>query len=219
MTKPKLLIGIAGNAGSGKNTFADILTKRHAFVQVAFADPLKRIVRDVYQFSQEQLWGPSDCRNAPDPRYPRPDGTCLSPREALQTLGTEWGRNCYPQTWTDLCIRVCKKLLERATTYDYSTNLGLYDAREESYKRGVVITDVRYPNEVKAIKDAGGIMLLIERPGSGLAGDRALHSSETMVSEIPRSEFDHVIINNGTLEDLDRALDFMLRFGYGPDSV
>ena len=65
------LIGICGRSGSGKDTVADILVRDYGFVKVACADPLKRTCRDVYRFTDEQLWGPSKKRNAPDMRYPR----------------------------------------------------------------------------------------------------------------------------------------------------
>lgn len=60
-----------GSAGSGKDTLADVLIQKRGGYKVSFADPLKRIARDVYRFTDEQLWGPSQSRNAPDERYPR----------------------------------------------------------------------------------------------------------------------------------------------------
>jgi len=48
-----MIIGVAGNAGSGKDTVADHLVKHHGFVKVALADPLKRICREVFDFSEE----------------------------------------------------------------------------------------------------------------------------------------------------------------------
>lgn len=63
--------GNKGNAGAGKDAVADILIKDFKYTRVAFADPMKRFVQEVYQFSDEQLWGPSEKRNAPDPRYRR----------------------------------------------------------------------------------------------------------------------------------------------------
>jgi hypothetical protein len=63
--------GNKGNAGAGKDTVADILIKDFGYVRVAFADVMKRFAQEIYQFSDEQLWGPSEKRNAPDPRYRR----------------------------------------------------------------------------------------------------------------------------------------------------
>ena len=66
-----MLVGVAGLAGSGKETVADRLCEKHGFVRVSFADPLKRFCMQVYEFTEEQLWGPSEFRNAPDKRYQR----------------------------------------------------------------------------------------------------------------------------------------------------
>ena len=116
-----MIIGLLGVAGSGKDTVADIFVRDHNFVKVAFADPLKRICKDVFAFTDEQLWGPSEKRNAPDERYLRRKienefldhigDEYLTPRFALQQLGSEWGRNCYPNVWVDYALRVAKTLL------------------------------------------------------------------------------------------------------------
>lgn len=58
-----MIIGLIGKAGSGKSTVAKYLNKK-GYVEVALADPMKRFCRDVFEFSDEQLWGPSECRNA-----------------------------------------------------------------------------------------------------------------------------------------------------------
>ena len=64
------IIGIAGKAGTGKSEAARILA-RNGYCPVAFADGIKRILMEVYGFTKEQLWGPSQNRNAPDKRYKR----------------------------------------------------------------------------------------------------------------------------------------------------
>lgn len=235
----KLLVGLSGFAGSGKDAAGTFLVEDFGFCKVALADPLKRLARDVYDFTDEQLWGPSAFRNAPDKRYPRPCKACkgagdvqltsdspldpcmechgekityLTPREALQKLGTEWGRECYPNTWVDLCIRTAKKVLASHNTR-YDQKRGIWheddgrdwqraDDIEAGEIRGVAVTDVRFRNEIKAIKEAGGKVIRIARPGAGLDGSGALHVSETEQASIPDSAFDAVIQNTGTLEDL-----------------
>lgn len=238
-----MLIGICGPAGSGKDAAGNFLVEDFGFTKVALADPLKRLARDVYDFTDEQLWGPSQFRNAPDKRFPRPCKTCngtgdkvpssdepmepcfgchgervtyLTPREALQKLGTEWGRECYPNTWVDLCIRTARKLLDHHSAR-YTQKDGLHhlhgnltweeaDRIEEGRVRGVAVPDVRFRNEIKAIKGAGGKMIRVVRPGAGLVGGHATHVSETEQLGIPDSEFDILLHNNGTLEDLRAAV-------------
>lgn len=60
------LILITGQAGSGKDTIASFLVKNHKAVAIAQADPMKRFVKKTFAFSDEQLWGPSEMRNAVD---------------------------------------------------------------------------------------------------------------------------------------------------------
>ena len=68
------VIGLAGKAGSGKSTVARHLVKQYGYVEIALADAVKRIAKQLYGFTDEQLWGPSEARNAPDLRYPREHG-------------------------------------------------------------------------------------------------------------------------------------------------
>ena len=149
-----MIIGITGRAGSGKSTVADILVRKHGYVSLAFADPLKRICREVFDFTDEQLWGPSSARNKPDLRYPRGDGSWLSPRHALQQLGTEWGRACYPDVWVDYTLRVATLLLDNPTI-EYNPTTWPEWAGKHSPTHGVVISDVRFPNEIHRLRASG----------------------------------------------------------------
>ncbi len=65
------LIMLAGPAGSGKDTVAGILGTRFGAVSVAQADPMKRFCALVFGFNEQQLWGPSENRDACDPLYHR----------------------------------------------------------------------------------------------------------------------------------------------------
>ncbi len=233
-----MIVGVCGLAGSGKDTTANFLARHGNFTKVAFADPLKRICLDVYKFTDAQLWGPSEMRNAPDMRYPRPHGPfkndkCLccgvdcggenwrslkdniaslppcylTARFALQQLGSEWGRDCYPPTWVEYAIDVSDRLSRGGYTYDYRRGLSSFslasngpggekeieDAFDRS-KRDTVISDVRFKNEVAAIKAKGGKVIRVMR-GQGLEGAVGAHRSETEQAEIPVDAFNYVIDN------------------------
>lgn len=233
-----MMIGVSGLASSGKSAFADFLAQDHGFVVVGLADPLKRICREIFDFSEEQLWGPSEKRNEPDPRYPRenvgvrlarevaaslvadnlplPEAVrdwsakdpteYLTPRHALQSLGTDWGRNCYSDVWVDYAVRTAKELLTRGVlvhpTYTAQRGLEHVRASGQPLPSGVVIPDVRFRNELEGVRAAGGIVVRIRRIGAGLTGVAASHASETEQAEIPDTAFDHVLENDGSLEDL-----------------
>jgi hypothetical protein len=213
------LIGICGKAGSGKDTIADILVRDHGLAKIALADPLKRIALDVFAFTFEQLWGPSAMRNAPDMRYPRPhgpwsnNGKCLccgservsqcylTPRFALQQLGTEWGRNCYPNVWVDYALRVADQLLfhlkdgrthdyDKHRHYNYHPRVGLFpragndeEAAHGNRIEGVVISDVRFPNEVEALHGKSALIWKATH-GAGLTGAAGDHVSELHIDRL-----------------------------------
>lgn len=63
------LVIVNGAAGSGKDTVAKMITDAVGGSCIAQADPMKRFAMVVFGFSEDQLWGPSDSRNAEDPRY------------------------------------------------------------------------------------------------------------------------------------------------------
>lgn len=253
MTK-KLIVGLSGLAGSGKDFVANLLVEKHDFVKIALADPLKRICQEVFDFSDEQLWGPSEERNKPDKRYftgereggilayedarilltlekmsnqeERTEPTheevleaCkiyLTPRFALQSLGTEWGRNCYPEVWTSYTMRVANKLLS-GQGWRYSAKrgvcqLGVFNESDIGPEPdGVVISDVRFRNELEAVKNQGGKVVRIKREKpTTLSGSASKHSSEQEQKEILDSEFDYVLQNQEDLGALQQEIREML---------
>ena len=225
--------GERGVAGAGKDEVAQRLVKKHGFVAVALADPMKRFCQDVYEFSDEQLWGPSGERNKPDERYLRttvyaphmlhpeeleknPTGELpqyLTPRHALQQLGTEWGRECFKHTWVDYTLRIHSVLQGGDFYYDQHTGLRHWASVESSWvkaKVNVVVPDVRFVNELERIQQAGGKVVRVKRHYQTLPGFFAGHLSETELLNVPDEKFDFVIQNLGTLEDLYQAVDIMM---------
>lgn len=69
------LIVLSGDAGAGKDSLADILFDQ-GWHRYSLAGPLKRFGADMFGFTDEQLYGPSSARNAPDPRWARPCPRC-----------------------------------------------------------------------------------------------------------------------------------------------
>lgn len=172
------LIGLAGLKGSGKDTAGAYLVERYGFVRKSFAAPLKESVAAALHVPVE--WLETD-KNDPNACviYDRGNETVrLTVREFLQRYGTEAHRDVFGvDFWT-------KQLI---------------DALDGG---NVVITDMRFLNETQAVRDAGGITLLIDRPAVAGSGDT--HSSE----ELPPADLiDYVIVNDGSIEDLHVALD------------
>lgn len=141
---PHPVLVFFGLAGSGKDTAAAPWVERGA-TRISFADPLKAFCMQVFNWPADMLYGPSERRNAPCPYgRRRPDGTPLTPRYALQTLGTEWGRGCYTDVWLEL---------------------GLRRIQEARATGPVVVTDARFRNELEALRAIGALLVRVERPG------------------------------------------------------
>jgi hypothetical protein len=161
----------------------------------------------------------------PDTRYPRPCTRCggtgtyqmfagddlracltcngmkivyLTPRHAMQFLGGEFANATYPHIYAERAARVAKEW------------------HEEKEGNIALITDLRFVSNLRACKDAGGIVIMVERPGNvnGLSGEAAGHMSEV---ERRKPEFldlvDITIINDGTLNDLETKVEALVR-GY-----
>jgi hypothetical protein len=207
-----MIIGISGAAGVGKDTAADFLVQNYGFVKMSLADEMKRICMRVYDFSYEQLWGPSYERNKPDYRYKRfdPDSgepSFLTPRMALQLLGTEWARRCYENTWVDLTLRNAKFLLSDEGA-EYSQVSGMYsiDSKRDWTIQGVVIPDVRFFNEIAAVKKAGGIVIRLVRDLPDMTAGVAGHASEAELANAPKEAFDYVLDTNGGIDIMENKL-------------
>lgn len=117
MTSGRLIV-LSGEAGAGKDSVADILVADHSFEKFSLSEEMKLFCQRVFSWSDDQLWGPSHFRNAPDPKWarscPRLNGMCKkcddcdggvindnSPRRVLQLLGDEWARQMiHPDIWT-----------------------------------------------------------------------------------------------------------------------
>ena len=140
-----MIIGIAGFQGSGKDTIADYLQNIHQFRRESFAHALKDAVSAVFGWNRELLEGRT--RESRNWREQRDDwwserlGMEITPRWVLQYWGTEVCRKGFnDQIW----IAALENKL-RTTTDD------------------VVISDCRFPNEITAIKRAGGIVVHVIR--------------------------------------------------------
>lgn len=171
--KPLRLIGLTGLAGSGKDTVRRMLEEDHEFVGLAFADPIRQMIGELLAsngFSTEWMYERA-LKEQPI------DGLDVSYRQLAQTLGTEWGRAIHPDFW----LRIAGQFIA--------------DQRRQG-ERQFVISDVRFVNEAQWVKDAGGEVWRIDRPGIDPVRD---HESERQVLQIVP---DRVLDNSGSVEDL-----------------
>jgi len=195
-----MIIGVCGFIGSGKDTIADYLTNFHGFRRESFANSLKDAVAHVFGWDRMMLEGRTktarEWREQVDPWWAeRLNMPHLTPRWILQYWGTEVCRNGFHD---DMWIASLENKLRTS-------------------KDDIVISDCRFPNEIKSIKAAGGMIVCVERGvrphwydiaiqanrGSANAQDwlktEKIHASET--SWVGTS-FDHTFDNNGSIDDL-----------------
>lgn len=165
------LVGICGGIASGKNTVADLIP---GAVVIGFADPLYAMLAAMLDKPQEWLRDRAN-KDAPLP------GLGKSPRQLLQTLGTEWGRGLVAD---DVWVRLG---MERAA------------ALAASGCEAVAFADVRFDNEADAIRASGGDVWRVVRG----VGSQDGHVSEAGVSDYLT---DRTIYNAGTLDDLRRLV-------------
>lgn len=172
------VVAFTGVAGSGKSTATKYLVERHGYTLIKFAGPLKDMMRAI-GLSESQIEG--DLKEvACDTLFGR------TPRHAMQTLGTQWGRDCI----------------------GYGFWINLWKQRVASvFADGgrVVCDDCRFPNEAQAIRRLGGDIYKIEGRG-GIAGN---HESERGCGDQ-----DLVIANTGAVGDLhDKIEEALRRYG------
>lgn len=182
--------------GAGKDEVSQYL-KSKGFTSIALADPIKRFAMNTWGFSKEQLWGASNLRNLVDKRYN------LSVRDVLQQIGTDIARKLDKDVWARYTINIAKKLNNNYFTR-YKPEIGLYTSFPK-FRKGVIISDLRFCNEFDFIKSNGGTMLRVIR-NIDKVPEISDHESERDILSIPTNEFDIVIENNGTIEDLHKKI-------------
>lgn len=208
-----MIISLTGNMGSGKDTMADYLVKEYGYVKISMADPFKRIAKDIYEFTDEQLWGPSSARNQEDKRYLRPDGSYLSARIVTQLLGNELSRLAYPETWIVYMKRVVKKI---QAGYFYDEKKGTYRVKgKKSDYTGIIVSSCRFQNEIEAVKEIGGITVRLKRPSLPTEGFLKTglknHITETEQLALPDDFFDYVIEVPEGLQNFYKAIDGFIK--------
>jgi len=212
-----MIIVLYGVKGSGKDTVGNLLSPL-GFNKESFAKPLKTMVKEAFAFTDEDLYGTSSQREHQYTDYPF-SGPCLecgtaelkphlngnlqcagclavypryvTPRIALQTLGTQWGRRLYTNVWIDAAFSRISSAL-----------------RQSGPGGRWVITDGRFANELRRCKELGAFAVKLTR---GLAGSTDTHASEAEFRSIPDHEF-HYVLDNArlSLDDLPSAVSVLI---------
>ena len=195
-----MIIGICGFIGSGKDTIADYLVNFHEFRRDSYAGTLKDAVAAVFNWDRDLLEGRTKearaWREQVDPWWAeRLNMPNLTPRLALQLWGTE----------------VCRK------GFHDDIWIASVENKLRTSKDNIVISDCRFPNEIKSIKDSGGRVIWVKRGElpewyeSAVAANQQVQSAILYLQEqgVHISEtawvgtkFDAIIDNNSTIDEL-----------------
>jgi hypothetical protein len=217
-----MIIGFVGFIGSGKDTAADYLVNFHEFRRDSFANTLKDAVANVFGWDRTLLEGRTkearEWREQVDTWWAeRLNLPQLTPRWILQYWGTE----------------VCRQ--------GFHDDIWIASLENKMRKTGdnIVISDVRFPNEIKAIHNAGGIVVRVKRGADPVwyndavdmnAGDRCMNYMTAKVRmshlKIHASEtawvggnIDHIINNDSTIDDLFGQIKGLLPTGELSDDI
>ena len=177
MTSPRLIGLYSPRPQSGKSHIARTLLIAQGWSVVSFAEPIKEMFRAFMGSAGFDDAHIDDMLTSEkEARIPE---LGVSPRHMLQTIGTEWGRECiHPDVWVSVWEEQVRK----------SLNAG----------RNVVCDDVRFPNEFSAVKLLGGEMWWVNRPR-----DQFVQISHASEGALNNHEFDHRVLNDGTVAELE----------------
>lgn len=172
----KKLVAFIGAIGAGKSTAASIFTAGNQFKRISFADPLKSMLNGL-GLSYEDLYGT-------EKETPSLLLSGKTPRFAMQTLGTEWGRDIISQ-----------ELWVNAWLHRVSCNV----------EAGTVVDDMRFANEYSAVRSLGGIVVKIVRQDKDSNNARTddAHASEAAFENF---NYDYIITNR-----MDRSFEPLVK--------
>lgn len=179
------IIGVCGKKYHGKDTVANYLVNTYGYTKIAFGDSLKDMLRSIFGFTDEQLYG-NEKENI-DPYWK------VTPRNLMQFVGTDLMRiglkGKFPHIGENVWIMSLQHKIEKLI------NEGITK---------IVISDVRFANEATFIKQHDGLIIKVIREYNDVPDN---HISEKSFDLFP---CDHVLKNN-TLAHLYSSIDsFMI---------
>ena len=214
-----MIVGVLGFIGSGKGTVGEILSEI-GFKPISFAESVKDVTALMFGWERKLLEGDTEesrvFRETTDKFWSQEFGFEFTPRKALQLMGTEVGRDIFH---SDFWVIKAKQKMHTLMSQGHEN---------------IVITDVRFPNEMKMIQYEGGITIEVQRgiqphwvsiAARANRGDTkaiqfmkesGVHESEW---KWVGSDVDCTIDNNGTKEDLKKKVVTCLTRSFGSSMI
>ena len=199
---PKI-IAICGAKRSGKDVLAEHLVNKYNYERVAFANPLKIAVKNLFNFDDDQVGigkdEGTDRKDIVDERWG------ITPRAALQFFGTE------------IMQEKIQELLPNMKRNFFANTLKNYieNAENSENDKRYVISDLRFIHEHEMLLNMPNIsindimIIRVIRPSENRAKEQEPHISELEYVDIP---YDIIMINNGTIDDYIRRFEQIISF-------
>ena len=198
-----MIIGINGYAGSGKDTVGEIIKQLQPYERweiKKFAGKLKEVASIILGIPTA-MFEHQEFKKKTLPQMWSNHGMPMTVRDFLQKLGTDGLREgLHPNTWVNALMTDYKEQVVNIMN-DEGYQL------EDRYPNWV-ITDCRFPNEATAIKNQGGVIIRINRPGINAVN---AHPSET---SLDHWHFDYIIDNNEGIIELKHQVRDILKQVY-----
>jgi len=176
---PRRLIALTGRMGAGKDSVAAYLAEEHGLNRLAFADPLKRALNTMFGWCDED-WSNRKWRETANGAVGG-----KTPRQAVISLGTAWGRALISE---DVWIRPILEAVEQTRACEF------------------VVSDVRFNNEATALKALGFEIWEVRRNWF----EPPPPNKEPTEAGIDRRWIDRYVINDGSLQELEEEVDTLL---------
>jgi hypothetical protein len=194
-----MLVGLLGEAGSGKDAAGRFLVQDHGFYSMALADPLKVFCSWMFDWGRQRLFDDSQHRGDADERH----AFTRCPSCMYTHIEMEIDEES-PQT---LCPH-CSSLRAPEEWTGHLTPRWAMGEDHDTPARRVLVSDVRMRREVETIRQHGGKVFRVRRDTSGdsLPGGIPAHDTELEQRGVPDDALDGVIENNGTLKELRHGI-------------
>lgn len=181
------LIGLTGWAGAGKSTVAEILVRDHGYTEMTFAAPM------------------IDGLHTLDPIIGWVAGEPVRFAAAVDALGWDTTKRTYGEA-RRLAQRFGTDVVRNQIGVDTWVDVLRHRLNAHGDKSPVVVPDMRFPNEARLIRECGGVLARIERPGL-YQQQAGAHESEQYAMHIMP---DYVILNAGDMSNLRQQVDHLL---------
>ena len=167
------IIGLCGNKGCGKDTFANYLVQTDNYIKVAFADYIRESLKVLFDWNEENF---SQKLKEENDEY-----WGVSPRKMMQELGTEFLRfHCKNMISEEFYLPNGNMYKSTFHIKRLNKDITKYYNIDNNVK--IIISDLRFQDEVDYVKELGGTVIRINREVE--KNNFSNHASENQIDNL-----------------------------------